>query len=140
MTRHASRRSARPLRYAPLAFVVVGIAGLCVTAASSLNLSSTQLGAGTTVVASCQPAGKTIDVKFQNAYSSAIKGFGVQQVTLANVDAACAGQKVSVALTDSADAKLFSGSGTIAGTTFDLTVSPEISAAALAGAAVVIGN
>lgn len=85
---------------AVLAFALV--AGM---AASLGGLSSTNLGADDTVVASCDTNGVT--TAYTNAYTTTpTAGFEVDDVTVAGIDDACDGDTMTVTLTGAADASL----------------------------------
>ena len=58
---------------AALALAVVGVAGLSLASAATLNVNSQTLGAGTTIVASCDDA---VDVAFTSSYDAASKKWG----------------------------------------------------------------
>ena len=66
---------------AAIALAVIGIAGLSLAAAAQLNVNSSTLGAGSTIVAACDTTG--IDVNYT------VLGSNVTEVKLSNVDAAC---------------------------------------------------
>lgn len=87
---------------AALALVAVGVAGLSIASAAQLNIGSASLGAGTTVVASCQPTGDdlpAIQVGFDNEFVTG--QYYATKVTLDKVASACRGLDVKVTLTDS---------------------------------------
>ncbi len=83
-----------------LAFALV--AGM---AASLGGLSSTNLGADDTVVASCDTNGVT--TAYTSVYTTTpTAGFEVDDVTVAGIDDACDGDTMTVTLTGAADASL----------------------------------
>lgn len=123
-----------------LRFLAV-LAGLVVTAsvamAASLGgLSSQQLGANTTVVASCDTNG--VSLSYTTAYNATAGRYDVTSATVSGIAAACAGQTLSLTLADAGFVALGSGSATVSGTSQTVTFSPGIDAEAVARAAVVI--
>jgi hypothetical protein len=91
--------SSKNRKAAALALAVVGVAGLSIASAAQLNVGSAQLGAGQSVVASCQPgtaAADAIKVSFDTAYASGAKAYNASAMTLSNINAACAGQNYKV--------------------------------------------
>jgi hypothetical protein len=151
MSRHATadapapRRSARR-KVVAITVVGLGIAGLGLASAAQLNLTSGALGAGTRVVASCDSDG--VGVAFSNAFDTTAKGYGVTEVKLTGIDAACANQAVKITLLDgdptatTAAAKLVEVNGTVGttGGTLTIPVSTSVKAADVKGVAVVISN
>lgn len=71
---------------AAIALAVIGVAGLSLASAAQLNVSSASLGAGSTVVASC-------DDQVAAAFGTALSGTGytATSVNLTGVAAACNG-------------------------------------------------
>lgn len=127
-----------------LTVAALGVIGLGLASAAQLNLTSGALGAGTTVVASCDTDGVT--VKFADAYQTAAKGYAVTALTLSGIATACAGQTVTVDLLDAdpaaSAASLTQLTGTVAagGGTLTLPVSASVKAADVKGVAVVIAG
>lgn len=117
-----------------------GIAGLAGSFAASLNLDGSSLGAGTAVIAACQPAATPVKVGFTNAYSAPLKAYQVTAVKLDSLAGACTGLRASVTLTDSAGAVLFEGTATVASSTLSMTVPAGVSAANVVGTAVVLAS
>ncbi|SDD29906.1 hypothetical protein SAMN05216410_3140 [Sanguibacter gelidistatuariae] len=130
--------SSKRRKTAALALAFVGVAGLSIASAAQLNLGTGSLGAGTTVVAGCQPAATPIGVGFENAFSAA--EYKTTSVALKAVDAACVGLKYKVTLTDSAGVAIGTElTGTIAAAgVLTIPVTPSASARAITGVAVVI--
>jgi hypothetical protein len=133
-------RKSTSLKFAAVAIGVAGIVGLTISSAASLNLSGGSVGAGTSVVASCQPAGTPITVTFVNAYSPSAPGYTVTSVKLGAVDAACAGQQLKVTLTGAANASLVEVTGVVVAGTNTLAVAGTIAATSVVGTSVVIYN
>ena len=126
---------------AALALAFVGVAGLSIASAAQLNLGTGSLGAGTTVVASCQTTG-TIGVNFETAFAGA--EYKASTISLSSIDAKCAGLKYKVTLTDSTGATIGTeATGTVPATTGTATVTLNatltgVSAKAITNVAVVI--
>lgn len=128
------------LKTAAIALGVAGIVGLTISSAASLNLSGGSVGAGTSVVAACQPTATPITVSFVNTYSASAPGYAVTSVKLGAIDAACAGQQLKVTLTGASNASLVELTGTAAAGTVTLPVTGSIAATSVVGTAVVIYN
>ncbi len=149
MSRHttgapAPRRSARR-KVVAITVAGLGIAGLGLASAAQLNLTSGALGAGTTVVASCDNDG--VGVAFTNAFAAAAKGYTVTEVKLTGVAVGCVGQTVKVDLlnTDPTDASTGASLAQVTATvsaagTLTLPVSASVKAADVKGVAVVIAS
>lgn len=110
MARHSKARSTSPSRrrFAAAVLAVVGIAGLGIASAAQLNLTSAPLGAGTQVVATCQPTANVITVSYTTAWSgtSTPPAYRVTTVTLANVHSSCGGKPYQIQLLDGAGAAI----------------------------------
>ncbi|MBD3778516.1 MAG: hypothetical protein IE923_04525 [Micrococcales bacterium] len=149
-----SRRTAGPTpvrrtgrrKVVAVTVVALGVAGLGLASAAQLTLNAGSLGAGTTVVASCDTNG--VKVGFTNTFSVAAKGYTVSGVTLTDVADTCAGQTVSVELLDAdpaattAGASLGRAQATVptGGGTVTLTVTGSPKAADVKGVAAVIAG
>ncbi len=101
---------------------VLAFGGFLAMAASLGGITADNLGADTSVVASCDTDGVT--TSFTVAYDATDARIEVTAVVVAGVDAACAGQNLTVTLTNAADASLdattvvaIAGSNTVAATT-----------------------
>lgn len=109
MARHNEARSSRTAhrRFAAAVLAVVGIAGLSIASAAQLNLTGAPLGAGATVVATCQGSG-TITVSFPTAWNATATpaAYRVTSVTLAGVNSACAGKPYRIQLLNASSAAL----------------------------------
>ncbi|GAA4695662.1 hypothetical protein [Nocardioides conyzicola] len=123
-------------------------AAVVASAASIGSVNSTDLGAGTTVVASCD---SSIDVDYTTSYDSTEGGYKVATITLSGLAAACIGQDVTVtvkgpgassnASLDEVDGTVASDSGTpAAAVNLELTPSTTVMAADVTGLAVVISG
>ncbi|MET0433621.1 MAG: hypothetical protein ABW025_05590 [Cellulomonas sp.] len=141
----APRRSVRR-KVVALTVAGLGIAGLGLASAAQLNLTAGALGAGTTVVASCDSNG--VAVAFTNAFTASVKGYTVSQVTLNDVAAGCQGQTIGIDLlnadpTDgSTGASVSHLTGTVpqGGGSVTLSVTGSVKAADVKGVAVVIAG
>ena len=133
--------SSKRRKTAALVLAFVGVAGLSIASAAQLNLGTASLGAGTTVVESCQTSGE-IGVSFTNGFvdgTRAVPGeYQTSEVVLKGVDDACVGLNYKVTLTN-LDGVAIGGevSATILapGT---VKIPVEASSAEIAGVAVVI--
>ena len=136
----------RTTRRKVVAFTIaaLGITGLGLASAAQLNLTSGALGAGTTVVASCDTDG--VAVKFADTFSSAAKGYAVSGVTLSGVATACAGQNITIDLLDNDPAATATSIGTLTavvpagGGTVTIPVTASVKASDVKGVAVVIAS
>jgi len=96
-----SRRTLLAVLGGVLAFALV------VGAAASLGgITSTNLGANTTLLAACDTAGG-ISAAYSTEYvATGTPGFKVEEVTIGGVDAACVGDAMTVTLTGAAGVEL----------------------------------
>ncbi|GIG24020.1 hypothetical protein [Cellulomonas denverensis] len=139
----APRRTTRR-KVVALTIAALGITGLGLASAAQLNLTSGALGAGTTVVASCDTDG--VAVKFADTFSTTAKGYAVTGITLSGVSTACAGQGVTVDLLDNDPAAAATSIGTVTATvpagggTVTIPVTASVKASDVKGVAVVIAG
>lgn len=142
MSRKLSRNSRRA--------VVASLLGLCVgggvlASAASLGITTSTLGAGTTIIASCDTDGVTL--KYGHTYSATLPAvnpgsYRTSSVIVGGIAAACAGKAMSVTLKDATGTALVSGTVS-AVTSPSSTVTfatPFADAVAVVGAAVVIAD
>lgn len=108
-------------------------------AASLGTVDSDNLGAGNSVVASCDSDG--LDVSYVTTYDPTTAVYEVDSVTLTAVDANCLGETIHVTLTDGTDAVLGDGS-VVAGSTGTESVAIDdgVDAEDVEGAHVVISG
>jgi hypothetical protein len=108
--------------------------------AASLNVSSDSLGAGDVTVAACQAA--TLTATYTTSYSASTPGYTVGTVTVTGLAATCYSKAYKITLSGSAGASLGEATGTTpsSGTSFAATFSPAVSAASVAGIAVVVSG
>jgi hypothetical protein len=112
--------------------------GLAVASAASLGpLSSKSLGAGDTIVQSCDKDGLAVD--YTNAYDNATGKYRTTAVTITGLADECDGLNIAVTLRDANKVAVASGTATAskASPTQAVTVTP-VAAETVAGAAVVI--
>ena len=129
--------SSKNRKAAALALAVVGVAGLSIASAAQLNVGSASLGAGQSVVASCQPTtGPAIKVGFENTFATG--SYKASKLVLSDVAAACAGLNVKVTLTGAGGAAIGSELTTTAVTGSTPITLPNVDAAAITGVSVVI--
>ena len=95
---------------------IVAVGAVSASAASLGGVTSDQVGVDSGVVASCDTDG--IDVDYTVAYSSDDTTYDVNDVTLSDVDATCAGQTYTVTLADDTGTNLATQTGAaVSGTT-----------------------
>jgi hypothetical protein len=105
--------------------------------AASLGLTTTGLGAGSAVVASC---GTGIQAAYTTAYASGIPGYAVSQVNLSSIPAACQSKSYKIQLTGAGGAAVGTEmSGTLPATaTANIPTSGNPDASLVTGVSVVI--
>jgi hypothetical protein len=106
--------------------------------AASLGLTSSGLGAGSAVVASC---GTGINAAYSTTYSASIPGYSVSQVNLSAIPAACLSKSYKIQLTGASGVAVGSEmSGTLpaSGTTATVPTSGTPDASLVTGVSVVI--
>jgi hypothetical protein len=132
--RNTSRATKLLLAAVVASIVFAGVYGF----AASLGLSSTGLGAGNAVVASC---GTGIQAAYTTAYSSSIPGYSVSQVNLSSIPAACLSKSYRIQLTGAAGATVgaeMTGSLPASGTTANISTSGNVDASLVTGISVVV--
>ena len=141
-TAPATKKSNKGRKSAAIALAVVGVAGLSLASAAQLTINNSSLGAGTSVVASCEGAG-TISVAYTNVYSAASGVYNTSAVQLSGIAAACNGLKYQVQVQGTGGAALGAeATGTLpaSGTTATVTLAVAQPAASILGVSVVIYN
>ena len=117
------------------AFVVfAGVYGF----AASLGMTSSGLGAGSSVVSAC---GSGIQAAYTTAYASSISGYSVSQVNLSSLPAGCLSKSYKVQLTGAGGAAVGSEmSGTLpaAGSTASIATAGTPDASLVTGISVVV--
>lgn len=141
MARH---RAVRPRtgtgrrRLAATVLALIGVAGLGLASAAQLNVSSGSLGAGTAVVASCQPVDQPITVGFTTTFSGG--AYQATHVRFSGVDASCGGRTYQIRILDTASQPIgneYAGTVTLTGGAFTVDIA-DGAASAIGGVAVVI--
>ena len=135
---HKIRNTTRTTKLV-LAAVVASVAFAGVYGfAASLGLSSSGLGAGNAVVASC---GTGIQAAYTTAYSATLPGYSVSQVNLSSIPAGCLSKSYRIQLTGAAGATVgaeMTGTLPASGTTANLSTSGNVDASAVTGISVVV--
>lgn len=126
----------RYLIAAVAAFLAFG--GFMAMAASLGGVTADNLGADTSVIASCDTDGVT--TSFTVAYDATDARSEVTAVVVAGVNAACAGQTMTVTLTNAADASLDSATAVAVAGSNTVTATTPADAAAVANVHVVIAG
>ncbi|MGN8245063.1 hypothetical protein ACTHAM_002175 [Cellulomonas soli] len=117
----SSTKSSNHRKALAVGLAVVGVAGLSLASAAQLNFAApqAQFQAGVDTVASCQSA--TVDSSFGTPVLTG-GAYVTDSVTLANIDALCAGKSYKVSLLDATGAVVGAEkSGTVAGTSIAVT-------------------
>lgn len=135
---HSIRNATRTTK-----MIVAGVAAFIVFAsvygfAASLGLSSSGLGAGSSVVSAC---GSGIQAAYTTAYASSISGYSVSQVNLSSIPAGCLSKSYKVQLTGAGGAAVGSEmSGTLpaAGSTASIATAGTPDASLVTGISVVV--
>lgn len=135
---HSIRNATRTTK-----MVVAGVAAFIVFAsvygfAASLGLSSSGLGAGSSVVSAC---GSGIQAAYSTAYASSISGYSVSQVNLSSIPAGCLNKAYKIQLTGAGGAAVgseMSGNLPAAGTTATVATAGTPDASLVTGISVVV--
>jgi hypothetical protein len=90
--KHATRTTKLVVAAVVASIVFAAVYGF----AASLGLSSSGLGAGSSVVSSC---GTGIQAAYTTAYAAGIPGYAVSQVNLSSIPAACQSKSYKIQLT-----------------------------------------
>jgi len=128
------------LTIAGLGIAVLAAGGLSVASAVALGITANnELGAGTSVTATCQPVGDDIIVGFSEpTYVSGTQTFDVAAVELSNIQATCDGLDIKVVVADGTGAALGTVSGTVSGSTYTATLPAAVDSAEVGSVSVVI--
>ena len=125
-----------------LAAAIVGAAvvfGGIYALAASLSVTSDGLGAGNSVVASCQAAAMN-STYTAPTYSQTASGYQTSTVTVTGLASTCYSKPYKVTLYDGSGASLGEGTGTTPSSGTSFSASITASAANVAGVAVVISG
>jgi hypothetical protein len=108
------------------------------SAATIGTVTDAGVGAGNTVVASCDTDG--VNTAYGSAYSAATPGYNVTTVSVTAINAACNGKAISVTVAKSDGSTPASGTSTVAsGAANNIAVTPAIPAGNAGAVYVVIG-
>jgi hypothetical protein len=132
--RNTTRTTKLVLAAVVASVVFAGVYGF----AASLGLTSSGLGAGNAVVASC---GTGINAAYTTAYSASLPGYSVSQVNLTSIPAACLTKAYRIQLTGAAGATVgteMTGTLPASGTTANISTSGNVDASAVIGISVVV--
>lgn len=132
--RNTTRTTKLVLAAVVASVVFAGVYGF----AASLGLTSSGLGAGNAVVASC---GTGINAAYTTAYSASLPGYSVSQVNLTSIPAACLSKAYRIQLTGAAGATVgteMTGTLPASGTTANISTSGNVDASAVIGISVVV--
>jgi hypothetical protein len=132
--RNTTRTTKLVLAAVVASVVFAGVYGF----AASLGLTSSGLGAGNAVVASC---GTGINAAYTTAYSASLPGYSVSQVNLTSIPAACLSKAYRIQLTGAAGATVgteMTGTLPASGTTANVSTSGNVDASAVIGISVVV--
>ena len=135
---HTIRNTTRLTKMVIAAVAAATVFGGVYGFAASLGLTSSGLGAGSSVVAAC---GTGIQAAYTTSYASSIPGYSVNQVNLSSIPAGCLSKSYKVQLTGAAGAAIGSEmSGTLpaSGTTANIATSGSVDASLVTGISVVI--
>lgn len=121
-----------------VALAFVGVAGLSLASAAQLGVTSTSLGAGTSVVASCDTDG--IGVAYTTTFDAASGAYRTGSVVLSGMAAGCTGAQASITLSDGTAALATVTGVPVTGADQTFTLPSSVSAAAIQNAAVVIAG
>jgi hypothetical protein len=132
--RKATRRTKMILAAVAAIVVFAGTYGF----AASLGMTTSGLGAGSSVVAAC---GTGIQAAYTSAYASSIPGYSVSQVNLSSIPATCLSKSYRIQLTGAAGAAVGSEmTGTLpaSGTTTSISTLGTPDASLVTGISVVV--
>lgn len=132
--RYSTRTTKLVLAAVVASIVFAGVYGF----AASLGLSSSGLGAGNAVVASC---GTGIQAAYTTAYSATLPGYSVSQVNLSSLPAACLSKAYRIQLTGAGGATVgaeMTGTLPASGTTANISTSGNVDASLVTGISVVV--
>lgn len=116
--------------------LVFGVAAA--SAATLGGITSSSLGADTSVVAACDSDG--IAVAYTTSYSAAAAGFVVDSVDISGMAPACTGQTLDLDLYDAANASVGTSSGAVTGASQSFVPAPKPLASDVEGIAVAISG
>ena len=96
----ATKKSSKGRKSAAIALAVIGVAGLSLASAAQLTINDSSLGAGNSIVTSCQPVGTPITVGYTSGFvagaSPALAAYKTTAVNLGAIAAACGGKTLNL--------------------------------------------
>jgi hypothetical protein len=135
---HKIRTATRTTKVLLAAVVALVVFASTYGFAASLGLTTSGLGAGSSVVAAC---GTGINVAYSTTYTASIPGYSVSQVNLSAIPATCLGKAYKIQLTGGSGAVVggeMSGTLPATGTTASIATSGNPDASLVTGVSVVI--
>jgi hypothetical protein len=108
-TAPATKKSNKGRKSAAIALAIVGVAGLSLASAAQLTVNDSSLGAGNSIVTSCQPVGTPITVSYTSGFVAGTLATGTYKTTAVNLGAivpACGGKTLNLTVVDSTGAVL----------------------------------
>lgn len=122
--------------------LAVGLLGLGVASAANLGVqANNELGAGTSVSASCQPAGTGSDISVgfsAPTYVAASRSFSVDTVKLGNIAGACNTKPYKLVVANAAGATLAEKTGVVAGPAMNVALPSAVDSASVGSVSLVI--
>jgi hypothetical protein len=103
-TAPATKKSSKGRKSAAIALAIVGVAGLSLASAAQLNINDSSLGAGNSIVTSCQPVGTPITVSYTTGFVAGTLATGTYKTTAVNlgaIAAACGSKTLNLTVVDS---------------------------------------
>lgn len=135
---HKIRKATRTTRMVVAAIAAVVIFASTYGFAASLGMTTSGLGAGSSVVSAC---GTGIQAAYTTTYASAIPGYSVDHVNLSSIPATCLSKSYKIQLTGAAGVAVgaeMSGTLPASGTTASIATSGTPDASLVTGVSVVI--
>lgn len=120
---------------AAVALAVLGVAGLSLASASTLNVTSSSLQAGSATLVQCDTDG--VNVSYSYGYVAG--EYQATGVTVTGIAAACDGGQIGVTLTAGSTTATLA-SAAISGTSYTASLAAPVSAAALGKVDVVVSK
>jgi hypothetical protein len=122
-------------KYAAIALGIVGIAGLSLASAATLNVTENSPLVGVSTGAECDDA---VTVSYTTSFDETTGTFAVDSIEVTDVLAACDGKSIEVYVLNNDGDEVGTGSDTISGGGATITPDAAINAASVYQAAVAI--
>jgi hypothetical protein len=125
---------------AAIALAVVGIAGLSLASAATLNINSNSLAAGTINVSGCDDA---VDVDYTTVYNAGTKTYDVSAVVVSDIAAICFGanpSQASITLVSGATTTTVASNVTLTAASQTFTLGTAIPSAPITDIAIVFAG